>query len=219
MSEGNAPTESTPVLTQVTGSPNTCGTYVDLSRKLLKQGTPDAEMLVRDDLTKVLALAIDAAVFTGAGTNEPLGIVGTSGVSNPSVTQGTPTHAEILSFVQAIGDANGNLDMCKWAFTYEVWAKLSSIFTNATYGSIPLADPVTGKCVGFPYIPTNQVGANTAIFGDFSMVTLGLWGGLDLTVDPYTGSNAGTVRVVALQDVDVMVRQPGALAYNSAVTS
>jgi hypothetical protein len=30
--------------------------------------------------------------------------------------------------------------------------------------------------------------------------------GLDLMVDPYTGSTSGTVRVVALQDVDVAAR-------------
>jgi hypothetical protein len=35
---------------------------------------------------------------------------------------------------------------------------------------------------------------------------IGMWGSLDLMVDPYTGSTAGTVRVVALQDVDVAVR-------------
>jgi hypothetical protein len=33
-----------------------------------------------------------------------------------------------------------------------------------------------------------------------------MWGGLDLTVDPYSGSSAGTVRVVALQDVDIALR-------------
>ena len=35
---------------------------------------------------------------------------------------------------------------------------------------------------------------------------IGMWGSLDIMVDPYTGSTAGTVRVVALQDVDVAVR-------------
>ena len=37
---------------------------------------------------------------------------------------------------------------------------------------------------------------------------IGLWSGLDIMVDPYTGSAAGTVRVVAMQDYDVAVRHP-----------
>jgi HK97 family phage major capsid protein len=44
------------------------------------------------------------------------------------------------------------------------------------------------------------------LFGNFSDLMIGMWGGLDLQVDPYTGGAAGTVRVRVLQDVDVAVR-------------
>ena len=37
---------------------------------------------------------------------------------------------------------------------------------------------------------------------------IGMWGGLDLTIDPYTHSAKGRLRVVAFQDVDVAVRHP-----------
>ena len=55
---------------------------------------------------------------------------------------------------------------------------------------------------------TKGTGTNLSsiIFGNFQDLVIGMWGGLDLVVDPYTGSNAGTVRVVALQDVDVALR-------------
>ena len=43
-------------------------------------------------------------------------------------------------------------------------------------------------------------------FGNFRDLVIGMWGGLDLMVDPYSGSTSGTVRIVALQDVDVAVR-------------
>jgi hypothetical protein len=39
-----------------------------------------------------------------------------------------------------------------------------------------------------------------------------MWSGLDLTVDPYSNSTNGTVRVVALQDVDVAVRHAESFA-------
>ena len=41
---------------------------------------------------------------------------------------------------------------------------------------------------------------------------MGMWGGLDLMVDPYTGGAAGTVRIIALQDVDVALRHPESFA-------
>ena len=39
-----------------------------------------------------------------------------------------------------------------------------------------------------------------------------MWGTLDLMVDPYSNSTSGTVRVVALQDVDVAVRHAESFA-------
>jgi len=50
------------------------------------------------------------------------------------------------------------------------------------------------------------------IFGNFSDLIIGMWGTIDLMVDPYSGSNAGTVRVVALQDVDVAIRHAESFA-------
>ena len=50
------------------------------------------------------------------------------------------------------------------------------------------------------------------LFGNFADLLIGMWGGLDLMVDPYTGSTSGTVRVVALQDVDVAVRHAESFA-------
>jgi len=50
------------------------------------------------------------------------------------------------------------------------------------------------------------------LFGNFADLIIGQWGALDLTVDPYTGSTSGTVRVVALQDVDIAVRHAESFA-------
>jgi hypothetical protein len=41
------------------------------------------------------------------------------------------------------------------------------------------------------------------------------WGTLDLLVDPYYGSLDGTVRIVTLQDVDVVVRHDESFALGS----
>ena len=47
---------------------------------------------------------------------------------------------------------------------------------------------------------------NPVIFGKWSDLVVGLWGGLDITVDPYSQSSTGKTRIVALQNVDVAVR-------------
>lgn len=76
---------------------------------------------------------------------------------------------------------------------------------------------------GYRGLITNQVrsdldkGSATGVcsalfFGNWADLIVGMWGGLDILVDPYTGGTAGTVRVVALQDVDVAVRHPQSFA-------
>jgi hypothetical protein len=49
-------------------------------------------------------------------------------------------------------------------------------------------------------------------FGNWADLILGMWGGLDIMVDPYTHSTSGTMRVVALQDVDFGVRHAQSFA-------
>jgi hypothetical protein len=57
------------------------------------------------------------------------------------------------------------------------------------------------------------------IFGVWEQLVIGMWGGLDMLIDPYTGSSAGTVRVVALSDIDVQLRYNEAFAViNDMVT-
>jgi hypothetical protein len=45
---------------------------------------------------------------------------------------------------------------------------------------------------------------------------IGFWSGLDLMVDPYAGATSGTVRVIALQDCDIAVRNAVSFCYGNA---
>lgn len=220
--EGNAPTEGLPVLSQVTGEPNCCGAYVDISRKLRIQSAVNIEQIVRDDITRSIATAIDVAVFGGTGTEQPTGITQSSGagVNTPAITAGTPTYAEVLGFPQSCMADNVDVTNAKWAMTSEVWAKLAATMRVATYGDIPLIDPAINKLIAWPYEVSESVPANTLIFGVWEHCWLGMWGaGLDINIDPYSLSTQGALRIVGLQDVDVMLRYPQAFAYDTSVTS
>ena len=65
-----------------------------------------------------------------------------------------------------------------------------------------------GTVNGYNAAVSNQVASGDVFFAVWSQLIMGMWSGLDLTVDPYTHSTSGTVRVVALQDVDFAVRHP-----------
>jgi len=50
------------------------------------------------------------------------------------------------------------------------------------------------------------------IFGNFADVIIAEWGGVDVLVDPYTGSSTGATRVTVFKDVDVAVRHAESFA-------
>ena len=220
VSEAGDITESQPTLGQVTGTPHTCGVMTDISRLLLRQSTPAADQLVKDEIIERIIRTIQIAVFAGTGADgQPSAITTATGINNPSVSSaGTPTYAEILNFPGSIMADNAEADGQKWIMTAEVWAKLAA--TDKASGAAQFVlDPVSKTCIGFPYLVTEDVPANSLWFGNWATVNVGVWGnGIDINVDDKTLSSSGGLRIVGLQDVDVMVRQGYALAYNAAVT-
>ena len=212
VAESNAPTESTPTLTQVTGSPKTVGAYTDISRKLIVQSAVDVEQFVKNEIAKALSAQIDVKAFTGGGSTEPVGLDNVTGVNTPSVTAGTPTYAEMLGFLSDIEADNAMLANLAWAMPPAVFYKLAATAV-ATSAPVFIADYQTGRVLGYPCVRSSSVKAKTAYFGAWSQCILGIWGnGLDLTVDPYSNSTTGILRIVGFMDVDIMFRRGEAFA-------
>lgn len=226
--ESGSPTEGAQTLGQVALSPKTAGAWTDISRKLLKQSSVDVEAFVRNDLTSVLGLAIDSAALHGPGTgNAPTGIAATSGIGDVAGGENglAPTWAHMVGLETAVAIDNADLGRLAYMSNAKVRGKLKSTPRTATYGDIMIWEPTSGNTPvnGYPFHVTNQVsstltkGSSTSVcsaifFGNWADLMIGMWGGLDILVDPYTGGTAGTVRVIALQDVDVAVRHAESFA-------
>ena len=226
--ENGAPTEGAQTLGQVALSPKTAGAWTDISRKLLKQSSVDVEGFVRNDLTSVLGLAIDRAALHGPGTgNAPTGIAATVGIGD--VVGGNdglaPAWSHLVKLETEVAVDNADLGRLAYMSNATVRGKLKGTPRTATYGDIMVWEPTSGNTPvnGYPFYVTNQVsstltkGNSTGVcsaifFGNWADLLIGMWGGLDILVDPYTGGTAGTVRVIALQDVDVAVRHPQSFA-------
>ena len=218
IAETAEPTESTPTLSQVTGTPRTCAGTVDYSRKLAMQSSLDVEMLIQNDLAKALAQTIDKAGFNGAGTSEPTGLLTGPISTDVAVTAGTPTFAEIANIMATVEDKIDDIESAKWAMTGEVFWKLATTATS-TGASVFIADYNTSRVLGALAIRSGNVTANYGVFGDWTQMVMGMWGnGLDLRVDPYTGSKSGLVSVTGFMDVDVMVRNAEGFAHADITT-
>jgi HK97 family phage major capsid protein len=212
--ENSSPTESQQAIDQVNMTPKTVGAYVDYSRRLLLQSSIDVEGMIRNDLARVIALELDRAAIYGTGSsNQPLGLTNTTGIGSQTIT-GVGTFVEYIGMETDVAAANADAGSLRYIINATTRGGLKSVAksTSAVAAGFVYEDD---EINGYPVIVSNQLASNDALFGDFSMMIMGMWSGLDLTVDPYAGATAGTVRVIALQDVDIAVKQPGAFCFGT----
>ena len=214
-SEGGAASETAPTFGQVTLSPKTLGAFSDVTRKLLMQSSLSIESLIRDDLTNALALKIDSGALEGDGSSgAPTGVLGTSGVNKPSsFAAAVPTFAEVVALETYVNQDNALLGNLAYITDAGTFGGLKTTKKDAGSGEF-VAGP-DGRLNGYNTIVSNQATAGNVYFGNWADLLIGMWGGLDITVDPYTASTTGTVRIVALQSVDVAVRHAESFAYNN----
>lgn len=209
--EGDDATETTPTIGQLGLSPKTVAAYTDITRRLLMQSTPDAEAIVRGDLVAAIAQAIDYAGYYGTGTsNQPLGLANYTGINAVDFAATNPTYAELVQMETEI--AADNADVNNMAYVLNARGRGAAKTTPKFASGSSVADAGViwepGNTLnGYRAEVTNQVQDGDVFFGNFADLVVGMWGGLDMTVDPYSLSKSGGLRIVVFQDVDFAVRR------------
>jgi len=213
--EGGASGESEPTVGQVTMAPKVLGAHTDITRLMMQQSSLDVEALVRNDLATGIALTIDLGGLSGSGSSgQPTGVSNTSGINTPTNFAGVnPTFAEVVAMETAVAEDNALMGNLAYILPASMYGALKTTVKDAGSGQF-VVEP-GGTMNGYRAIVSNQVTAGDLYFGNFSDLLIGMYGGLDITVDPYTASTSGTVRIVALQTVDVAVRHAVSFAYNN----
>jgi len=206
VAESGAPTESQQTIDQVSLTPKTVAAFTDYSRRLMLQSSIDVENMVRRDLAAVLGLKIDAAGLYGTGSNsEPLGLKLISGIGTEDFAADAPTFAEVVALESDLATANALLGSPVYLMNAAMRGNLKTTKKDAGSGIFLMEN---GEVNGYRGVLSNQVASGDLWFGNFADMLIGYWSGLDIMVDPYTNSTSGTVRVVAMQDVDVAIRHP-----------
>jgi len=216
--ENTAITESQATLGQLSLSPKNVAALTEISHQLMSQSSPDVEAMVMNDLAQVLALAVDVAAIRGAGNNgQPQGIVGTSGVGMFD-TDDTSTFADVLAAQVDVMAANALRPGCAYVADPASAALLMgrSRFAN-TDTPIWNGSLLEGMMAGFPCRATNQMAANTMLFGLWPSVVVAEWGQLELMVNPYSDFTRGLSAVRAWYAIDTGMRYPTAFSYDATV--
>ena len=216
-SEGGAASESEMTVGSVSLNPKTLGAFTDITRQLMIQSSLSVEALVRDDLAQSIALAIDLGALAGSGSSgQPTGIKNTGGINVVhfgAAPDLLPTYAQVVELETKVREDNALGNGGAYIANATMYGALKSVEKAANTAQF-VVEP-GGTMNGYRTIVSNQVASGDLYFGDFSQLLVGMFGGIDIVVDPYTASTSGTVRVVALQSCDVAVRHATAFCIGN----
>lgn len=225
LAEDGAPSSGGITIGQVPLTPKTVGAKTSLSRRLLLQSSLDVEMMARRDMAVAIGLAIQQAAISGTGaSNQPKGILG-GHVATPTIVGGTngaaPTWEHVVGLETAVSVANADVGTLGYLTNAKVRGKLKTaskvsgqngfIWEN---GDTPLNGYQAAVTNAVPSNLTKGTGTNlsAAIYGNWADMVIGMWGALDIMVNPYAQSDSGAVVINALQDVDIAVRNTESFA-------
>ena len=169
-------------------SPKRLSAYVDISKELLAQDTIGVENAIRRDLVNALNDKLEATLFGDAAgsTEQPAGLF--YGVVETNVDD----FAGLCQFEAAVEAENvyGNM---KYVMSPSAKATFRSMLKgqNAT-GMVYEA----GEMDGVETYVTTNVASKKFVYGDFSNIVVGSWGGIEITIDPYTQATKGCIRLI-----------------------
>ena len=208
VAENGSPTEGAPTFRQVTMSPKTVAAYVDISRTLMNQSSPSVEAILRADLASGVAGAIDTVALNGGGTNEPSGILQTSGIGAVTLAAlGNPTFGEIVDIETAVSTDNALTGALSYITTPAVLGAMKQKAKDSGSGLF-VADGMSAN--GHPVYTTSNCSANTIIFGNFNDLVVGQFGAIEVVTQRSATSGALTLGIFS--DVDVAVRHAESFA-------
>jgi len=221
VAESGSITESTGTFGTISMSPKVMGAFSKFSHLMKLQATPEIEGLIRDDFISTLATKLDSVALNGGGSNEPDGILQTTGIGSVAIgtNGGAITLDKVLDLKQTVAVDNADVASCAFVTNTAVENALSKLKDgNSAYHLSPYAGAIGSQQIANrSFMVSNNVPSNLTkgsssgvcsamIYGNFSDLLIGLFSDAEILVDPYTLSQTGVTSVRILQAIDVKVR-------------
>jgi len=224
---GSDDTDTDDTTETVTLSPKSLTRSTSISRQLLIQSAVDADADVRDSISNSISLAIDQAGLHGTGANnQPTGIYAASNV-NAKAMGGVPTFGKLVDMITEVANDNAIMGTLGWATTPGMAGKLMQTLVASAAGSSMIwsGKIYDGIMAGYKAIATNQVKSTLGggsehglIFGNFVDLLIGLFGGIEIVVDPYAKKKQAMIEYTIFAMADVMLRHPESFCKATGAT-
>lgn len=201
--------------TEVTLTPKRLTGYIDISKQFIIQDSISAEQSLYNDLINAILVKVEASAFdaTASSTTRPAGMF--YGASYTGDLSGTTTYAKLVGMKSAVDTSNALTGNLAYITNPTLDAVLETTDVSTSTG---IFCKMNGKVAGYPVYVTSNVPSISPgqgiVFGNWADFVVGQWGGMDITVDPYSQSIYGKVRIVVNTYWDFKVRRSASFKYN-----
>lgn len=229
-----ADTDATAFFGQVGLTPKMAIATIPYSKQFLAQSSLDVENFLRNDLATANAIGLDLAGIAGTGTEQPTGILNTTGIG--SVVCGDPDGAaldwaDIVAFETEVAVDNADIGNLAYLTNAKVRGKLKTTEKASGTGLFVWEDGNEagfGSLNGYRAAVSNQVSGalskgvssgilSAMIYGNWADLIYGEWGVVELLVDPYRLKKQGLIEITSQMLADVAVRHPQSFAASKDI--
>lgn len=191
----------------VTLSPKRLTAYVDISNQMLVQDSVGVENAIKEDIVNAINAKLEETLLGSAAgtTTQP------EGIFNKVTPTAVSTFQDVLDKEAEVDDANVGDNR-----VYVMSNKMKAVLRGMTKGTKSTQLVMeNGEVDGTKAYNTSLIEGKKYIYGDFSNLAIGIWGNVDIKVDPYTQAVNGCTRLVVNFYVDAKVLRDGVFAAGS----
>ncbi|HAO0197164.1 TPA: major capsid protein [Escherichia coli] len=206
--ENGAAPESKAEFANVKLSPKTFAGGNPISRQSIKT-VPGIATLITDHINQAVRIKLEQLILSDKeNARGPAGLVKQLVDANRVTKKAAFSYKDFLKEIAALTDAGVPAQAIKFAMSGATAAELeSTLKDNGVSGYII----ENGKLAGYEVVTSGVIPADHIVLGDFSGITIGEWGGLELDMDLTTYRDRGAVVPRIFVDLDYVVAQPEAL--------
>ena len=190
---------------EVNLEPKRLTAYLDISKQFLIQDSVSAEEMLRNDIVRAIANKLEATILGNeAGTTtQPAGLF--NGVTADA---SDVTFADMVEMEEELEEANVTGEL-SYIVSPSAKAALRTTAKDAGSGLFVMDN---NEINGIKVLSTSACTDKGVILGNFNDYVIAQWGGIDLTVDPYTQAKNGKIRLVVNAYFDAKPRRAEAFA-------
>jgi len=186
-------------------TPTRLAAYVNISKQLLLQNGAGAELAIIRDLGRAVGQKMDAALFTTAGVTgapDSVGELATSTFTEAAFSDKVSIFSDFVSAEQKLAEVGGLEGNLAYVASPKLMSQLKQSAQVAAVSAGFQGNVINGYPSYFTNGCTSAAGSGDFYFGDFSKLYIGMFGGLDIMVDPYSAAKNGQTQLVLNQYMD-----------------